>query len=245
MTAIWAHRGACAYAPENTLPALELAIQLGADGLEIDVQRTADGHLVVIHDATINRTSNGVGRVVDLTLEELRRCDFTNGFAGRRNIKIPTLRDVLDLIHGTNVTLNIELKNDVQPYPGMEDEVVRAVQEMGTTDQVVYSSFNHFSLANLRGKVAREAIAVLLTDGIYDPWYYAQWFGAGALHPHFHALQHPDYVWLAHERGIKVNVWTVNKDEDAVRLRDLGVDAIFTDFPDRVGDAVRLPGYFA
>ncbi len=86
VTAIWAHRGACAYAPENTVPAFEVAVQMKADGVEIDVQRSADGQIVVIHDETINRTSNGVGRVVELTLEELRRCDFTNGFAGRRKI---------------------------------------------------------------------------------------------------------------------------------------------------------------
>lgn len=241
VTAIWAHRGACAYAPENTIPAFELTLKMGVDGVEIDVQRTADGQLVVIHDETINRTSNGVGRVVDLTLEELRRCDFTNGFAGRRNVKIPTLHDALDVFRGTDITVNVELKNNIEMYPGMEHEVVHAVNEMGMGGQVLYSSFNHFSLANLRGSVARENIALLLTDGIYDPWAYADWFGAGALNPDYRALQQPSYVWLAHERGIKINAWTVNKDEDAIRLRDLGVDSIMTDFPDRVGEALHGP----
>ena len=156
VTAIWAHRGACAYAPENTVPAFEVAVQMKADGVEIDVQRSADGQIVVIHDETINRTSNGVGRVVELTLEELRRCDFTNGFAGRRNVKIPTLRDALDVFRPTSMTVTIELKNSVELYPGMEDQVLRIVQEMGMEDQVVYSSFNHFSLANLRGRVAKD-----------------------------------------------------------------------------------------
>lgn len=243
VTAIWAHRGACAYAPENTVPAFEVAVQMKADGVEIDVQRSADGHIVVIHDETINRTSNGVGRVVELTLEELRRCDFTNGFAGRRNVKIPTLRDALDVFRPTSMTVNIELKNSVELYPGMEDEVLRIVQEMGMEDQVVYSSFNHFSLANLRGRVAKDNIALLISDGLYDPWLYADWFGAGAINPAYQALQQPNYVWLAHEKGIKVNPWTVNRDEDAIRLKNLGVDAIITDFPDRVGEAVRHPEY--
>ncbi|NHB85223.1 hypothetical protein G7085_12910 [Tessaracoccus sp. HDW20] len=118
VTEIWAHRGACAYAPENTLPAFELAVQMRADGVELDVQRTADGQLVTIHDETINRTSNGVGRVVDLTMEDLRRCDFTNGFAGRRGVKIPTLHEALDVFRNTSMTVNVELKNNLELYPG-------------------------------------------------------------------------------------------------------------------------------
>ncbi|SHJ44487.1 glycerophosphoryl diester phosphodiesterase [Tessaracoccus bendigoensis DSM 12906] len=243
MTAIWAHRGACAYAPENTIPAFQLAIDMAADGVELDVQRTADGHLVIIHDETINRTSNGVGKVVDLTLEELRRCDFTNGFVGRRNLKIPTLNEALELFRPTNLTVNIELKNSVELYPGMELEVVKAVSAMGMDDQVLYSSFNHFSLAELRGLVAPENLALLLTDGLLDPWSYANWFGAGAINPDYRTLQQPGFVWLAHEAGIKVNTWIVNKDEDAQRLAESGVDAIITNFPDRVGDAVRRPGF--
>ncbi|WP_305781680.1 glycerophosphodiester phosphodiesterase family protein, partial [Brucella sp. CMUL 018] len=129
MTAIWAHRGASAYAPENTLPAFEMALQMGADGVELDVQRSADGQVVVIHDETLNRTSNGVGKVVDQSFEQLRQCDFSNRFAGRRNVKIPTLREVLDLFRGTGKTVNIELKNTVVLYPGLEDDVLRIVQD--------------------------------------------------------------------------------------------------------------------
>ena len=243
MTEIWAHRGACAYAPENTMPAFELALKYGADGIELDVQRTADGQIVVIHDETINRTSNGFGKVVDHTLEELRACDFNNGFAGRRNVKIPTLREVLELCQSSNVTVNVELKNTIELYPGMEDDVLRIVQDARMTDRVIYSSFNHSSLANLRGRVAPEHIGLLLSDGIYDPWRYASWFGAGAVHPHQQALLQPHYVWLCHEAGVKVNAWTVNKDDAARRLAELGVDALITDVPDRIAEAVRAPRY--
>ncbi|CAL8974644.1 Glycerophosphodiester phosphodiesterase [Tessaracoccus sp. O5.2] len=243
VTAIWAHRGASAYAPENTLPAFEMALQMGADGVELDVQRSADGQVVVIHDETLNRTSNGVGKVVDQSFEQLRQCDFSNRFAGRRNVKIPTLREVLDLFRGTGKTVNIELKNTVVLYPGLEDDVLRIVQDAGMLDQVIISSFNHFSLANLRGRVAPDRLGVLLSDGIYDPWKYAASFGAGAIHPHYLALQQPNFVWLCHEAGIKIHAWTVNKDEDALWLAGLGVDAIITNFPDRVGEALRGPGY--
>ena len=241
MTAIWAHRGASAYAPENTIPAFEQAIEMGADGVEFDVQRTSDGQLVVIHDETINRTSNGFGRVVDLTLEQLRLCNFSNGFVGHRKVQIPTLREALDLLGPTGVRINIELKNSVELYPGMESEALDIVQEAGLLDRVLFSSFNHFSLANLRDAVPAENLALLYSDGLYDPWKYAHLFGARYLHPHFYALQQPNYMWLCHEAGIGVNVWTVDKNEDIRALAALGVDAIFTNLPDGARRALERP----
>lgn len=241
MTAIWAHRGASAYAPENTILAFQQAIQFGADGVELDVQRTRDGKLVTIHDETVNRTSNGFGKVADLTLDELRHLDFAHGFAGRRNVRIPTLGDVLDLLQSTNLTINIELKNNIELYPGLEDDVLQAVNGKGMLDRVIISSFNHFSLANLRGKVSPEHIGLLLSDGIYQPWNYAKWLGAGNIHPHYSSLQTPDFVWLCHEVGIKVHTWTVNDDDIAIRLAELGVDAIITNLPDRLARAVHGP----
>ncbi|OMG52750.1 hypothetical protein BJN44_12650 [Tessaracoccus sp. ZS01] len=239
VTAIWAHRGASAYAPENTMPAFELALKMGADGLELDVQRTADGQLVVVHDEAINRTSNGFGKVVDQTLEELHGADFSHGFPGRRNTKIPLLRDVLDLVKGTDAMVNVELKNTVELYPGIEDDVLTAVTDAGMLDQTLFSSFNHRGLANLRGRVSPDHLGLLFSDGLYEPWEYAAWFGAGAVHPHYLALRNPDFVWLCHERGIKVHAWTVNNDEDALWLKNMGVDAIITNFPDRLGETVR------
>lgn len=233
MTQIWAHRGASAYAPENTLPAFTLALEQGADGIELDVQRTADGALVVIHDETIDRTSNGFGRVADLALEDLRRMDFSNGFIGHRNVRIPTLLEVLDLIRTSGATLNVELKNSVVPYPGMELEAAAMVAQSGMGDRVVFSSFNHASLARLRGVVPPAQIGLLYSDGLYNPWQYAHWMGAGALHPNWSSLWQPDYVWLAHEAGIKVNVWTVDEEKDVARALEVGVDALVTNFPDR------------
>lgn len=241
VTAIWGHRGASAYAPENTLASFQQAIQLGVDGVELDVQRTADGHIVAIHDESVNRTSNGFGRVVDMTLDELRHLDFAHGFAGRRNVKIPTLQEVLELFRETTLTVNIELKNTIVLYPGMEDDVVRIVNEFGMLDRVIISSFNHYSLANLRGKIPPQHVGALTSDGLFEPWRYVSWLGAGAIHPHFAALQQPDYVWLCHEAGIKVHTWTVNKDEDAIALAAKGVDAIITNLPDRVARAVHGP----
>lgn len=237
---IWAHRGASAYAPENTLPAFQLALDQGAQGLELDVQRTADGVLVVVHDETIDRTSNGFGRVVDLTVDELRRCDFSNGFIGHRNVRIPTLMEVLDLVAPTDASLNVELKNSVEPYPGMELEAAAMVANAGLTDRVLFSSFNHLTLANLRGVVSPSHIGVLYSDGLYNPWQYARWLGAGAIHPDWQALRQPDYVWLAHEAGVKVNVWTVNEEEDMAHAIEIGVDAFVTNFPDRARHVAQM-----
>lgn len=149
MTKIWAHRGACADAPENTLPAFQLAFDQGADGVELDVQRTRDGVLVICHDETIDRTSDGSGAISELTFDQLRRLDFSNGRNGYARVPIPTLAEVLDLVRGTDKVVDIELKNSVVRYPGMEEQVDALVAGFGLTDQVWYSSFNHLSLLHL------------------------------------------------------------------------------------------------
>ena len=241
MTAIWAHRGASAYAPENTIPALKLALEQGADGVEFDVQRTADGELVVIHDEAINRTSNGIGRVVDLTLEQLRRCNFSNGFVGYRNVQIPTVREALELLAPTGVAINIELKNTIEPYPGIEFDAWRLVEEFGVQDRVVISSFNHFGLANLRESVEPRNLGLLYAEGLFDPWEYALWFGAGALHPHRLVLRQPHFMWLCHEAGIRAHVWTVDEPGEIKHLASLGVDAVITNFPDRAKEVLAEP----
>lgn len=234
MTGVWAHRGASAYAPENTLPAFELAVEQGADGIEFDVQRSADGQLVVIHDEAINRTSTGFGKVVDLPMEALRRCDYANGFVGFRNVRIPTLREVLELLAPTSVTINIELKNSIETYPDMEHQALAEVHDAGVLDRVIFSSFNHGSLANLRESVGPQNLGLLFSDGLYKPWRYAAEFGAGAIHSPLRVLkQQPDLVWLAHEAGIKVHVWTANDPQDLDECINRGVDALITNMPDR------------
>lgn len=234
MTAIWAHRGASAYAPENTVPAIEMAIGQGIDGVEFDVQRSADGHVVLIHDDNISRTSNGFGRVADLTLEQMRHCNFSNGFVGFRKVNIPTLEEALEVLKPTNLTINVELKNSIELYPGLENDVYRIVKDADLLDQVIFSSFNHFSLANLRGRVGPEQLGLLITDGIYDPWRYAAQFGAGWIHPHKQLLRHPNFMWLCHEAGVKASVWTVDDPSEFHQLESQGVDAVVTNSPDQM-----------
>ena len=112
-TMIWAHRGASAYAPENSMEAFKMAHEIGADGIELDVHLTKDGHLVVAHDETIDRCSNGSGLIIDKTLSELLSFDFSNNKENFSDIRIPTLEQVLDFIKQTNMVLNIEIKNGI------------------------------------------------------------------------------------------------------------------------------------
>lgn len=231
MTQYWAHRGASAHAPENTLPAFEKAIAMGADGVEFDVQRTADGQLVVIHDETIDRTSTGMGPVVDIKYERLQHHDFSNRMVGFDGVKLPLLGEVLEVLKPTDLRINIELKTSIELYLGIEDEALALVEDMGMGEQVIWSSFNHNTMASLRGRVPKESIALLMADALYEPWAYASAFGAGALHPGLHLLRQPGFVDASHEAGLKVHVWTVDDPDLADLAEQMGVDAIITNDP--------------
>ena len=123
-TKVWAHRGASGYAPENTLDAFRKAVEMGADGIELDVQMTKDGELVVIHDETIDRVSNGKGWVKDYTYEELKKFNFNKTHLEYTKEEIPTLEQVYLLIKPTNLTINVEIKTGIVFYPGIEGRVL-------------------------------------------------------------------------------------------------------------------------
>ncbi|SCQ73315.1 Glycerophosphoryl diester phosphodiesterase family protein [Propionibacterium freudenreichii] len=231
MTAVWAHRGASAAAPENTLPAFQAAATLGADGVELDVQRTRDGQLVVCHEETIDRTSNGVGNLADYTLSQLKEFDFSAGHPEFTNVAIPTLAEVFDVLGPTGLMINIELKNSVVPYEGMEAQVLALVHAAGWDDKVFYSSFNHRSMRRL---AERDYPVGLLYDSVlWRAAKYAAELGASALHPSGRAVRvNPGVVRAAHKRGLSVNVWTIDKPAQIQALLDLEVDAIITNVPD-------------
>jgi glycerophosphoryl diester phosphodiesterase len=231
MTQIWAHRGARAEAPENTLPAFELALAQGADGVEFDVQLTADGNVVVIHDETVGRTTDGTGPVVGFTLAELQGLDAAAGFPGYAGVQIPTLADTLALLAPTGLTLNIELKNSEEDYPGLEEKVLAAVAAHRIADRVVLSSFNHYSLKKLQGLGAASQLGMLYTDPLYKPWRYAAKLGVGAIHPPARFVLGAGWVRRAHAAGLAVRPWVVNSERRLARMFSWGVDAVFTDVP--------------
>jgi glycerophosphoryl diester phosphodiesterase len=237
MTLIWAHRGARADAPENTLPAFELAVEQGADGVEFDVQLTADGTVVVLHDETVDRTTDGRGPVAGMRLDDLRTLDASGGRAGFAGARVPTLAETLDLLVPAGLRLNIELKNSEEAYPGLEEQVLAAVADRGIAERVVLSSFNHYSLRKLQKLDAPVELAMLYTDPLYKPWRYALKLGVAALHPPVRYLIGPGYVRRAHAAGLAVRPWVVNSTRGLARMFAWDVDGVFTDVP---GVAVRI-----
>ncbi len=232
-TKVWAHRGASAYAPENTIAAFRMAVEMGADGVELDVHESADGKLMVIHDETVDRTSNGSGRVVDMTCQELKQLDFSNGFDKYAGARIPTLREVFGLLKNTNITINIEIKCDVVVYWGIWDKLLQLEQEMGMQGRILYSSFNHYVLMELRKSAPDAKIGLLYSNAMVDAWLYAQHLGAQALHPHYQvALQCPGYIEGCREAGVAINAWTVNDPEAMRKLAHENIGAIITNTPD-------------
>lgn len=231
---IFAHRGASADAPENTMAAFQLALAQGADGIELDVQMSADGQLVIMHDEMLERTTNGQGLVFQHTYAQLQNLDAAAHFeGGYEQQTIPLLTDVLDLLSPTQLELNIELKNGIVPYTGMEEAVIHLIRQYGMEHRTVISSFNHYSIVHL-SKIAPDVeTAVLYMEGIYEPWNYALPLGAKALHPYFYAAV-PEIVIGAQNAGMKIRPFTVDEESDLKKMIAMGVDAVITNYPLRM-----------
>ncbi len=204
---IWAHRGCSQRYPENTLLAFEKAIALdGLTGIELDIQLTKDGQLVVIHDERVDRTTEGIGFVRDYTLSELKKLHIYADVHPCQ--QIPTMEEVLDLLEPrlkSGMKLNIELKNSVYPYPGMEEKIVEMVSKRGLESQIVYSSFYAKSLERLAELKTQSEIAILdvkVSDCLFK---LKGGCGAASLHPFWKGMDIPkeklqDYAvraWLS------------------------------------------------
>ncbi len=238
---VFAHRGAKAVAPENTIPAFLKAAELGADGVELDVQFSADGALVVIHNPTLEQTTNGHGRVTSHTLEELKELDagswFGPEFAGTR---LCTLDEALEAI-GSRLLVNIEMKSFTMGNDGMAEQVAEVVRRRDLYDQVIVSSFNPFTLRRLKKVEPRIETGLLVAPDL--PIYLSRawlrpWARPDALHPE-HVMVDEAYMRRARRQGYAVNVWTVNEPDDMRRMIALGVNAIITDYPDRLLGLLR------
>ena len=233
---ILAHRGASADRPENTLEAFRLAMRHCADGFELDVHLTQDGHVVVAHDEALERVSNGNGLIADHKLEDLKKLTFSKQYPSQPSCEIPTLAEVYALVADTKYTINVELKNTMLPYLELPQKLIDLELEYAMTGRVIYSSFNHYPLRTIQqlaAKAEREAqIGLLYESNLLDPWLYAKNVGASAIHPHYKILKaYPEIVESCREHGIKVNTWTVDELADMEFLFKLNVDAIITGKP--------------
>lgn len=231
-TKVWAHRGASAYAPENTLEAFLLAAEQGADGVELDVQLTKDGEMVVVHDEEIDRVSDGSGFVKDYTLAELKILNFNKTHPEYQDVKIPTLREVYEALKPTGMTINVELKTGIFWYKDLEKKVLELTKEMGMEDRVIYSSFNHYSIQQMKKIVPEAETAYLYSDVILNVAEYAKNTKVDGLHPAVYHVKMADFLKEYLDSNLNVRVWTVNEKADMKWLIDAGVTAIITNYPD-------------
>lgn len=250
-----AHRGGRGISPEHTILAYKKALQVGADVLELDVHSTKDGEIVIIHDPTVDRTTDGKGKVNELTLSEIKRLDAGYRFAIKRGDKeeypfrekgltIPTLREVFNQF--PNQRINIEIK---QFEPQIEDALFRIIKEMGMTDNVLVVSESHEAIKRFR-KISKGAIATgasvsevrrfvifmrLRIMPLYMP--FADVFQIPEYHGNYHLLTE-EFIEKAHKKNIKIHVWTINEKKDMERFIELDVDGIMTDYPDLLGEVI-------
>lgn len=231
---IYAHRGSSGTHPENTLAAFRHAASLPIHGVEFDVHLSKDGELVIIHDEKINRTSNGKGFVKDLTLAELREYDFGSWFSKEfKGEKIPHLAEVLEIFSNTTHHINIELKTDVISYDGIVKEVLQLVDSMALQSRVVISSFNHDTLREAKKLAPHIETATLSMKEFANPFDYVHAIPADALHISLRTARRPSTEKVVNQ-GVPVRVFTVNKVKYIELLRKIGVQAIFTDFPEKM-----------
>jgi len=230
---VFAHRGASAYAPENTLAAFELALEQGAHAVELDAKLSADGEVVVIHDPTIGRTTNGRGRVADMTMAALRELDAGSSFSEKfRNEKIPTLAEVFETI-GNRMFINVELTNYNTRCDGLADKVCTLVKRFGLEKNVLFSSFLPANLTRTKNLLPKSPCGLLALKGWLGWWSRSFGFNFGeyqALHPNLSDAT-AQQVARVHRLKRRIHVWTVNAAEDMYRLFSWGVDGIFTDDP--------------
>ncbi|WP_163102649.1 glycerophosphodiester phosphodiesterase [Peribacillus alkalitolerans] len=235
-TMVFAHRGSAGTHPENTMLSFREAERVGADGIELDIQLTKDNQIVVIHDETIDRTTNGKGFVKDYTVMKLKQFNASFSFTSKwGESSIPTLEEVLQWMQGNRLRLIIELKNTRFLYPGMEEKAITMVRKYSMQDRVILTSFNHYSLVYCTQLSPDIETAPLYRDGLFMPWIYAQSIRAGSIHPSIKVA--PDnIIKMAMDAGIKVRPYTINDANQMKALFDIGCSGIITDYPKKAID---------
>ena len=237
MSRCYAHRGFSGKYPENTMLAFEKAIEAGAEGIEFDVQLSKDGVPVIIHDETLDRTTSAAGLVCKHTYEQLKQVDAsgiyhnTYGFQG-----IPSVEEYFEMVHDRkDFITNLELKTSIFEYPGIEQKVLDLIDRFHMRDQVIISSFNHFTVQRMQALASDIATAFLAETWIIGMGDYSKKHGNAFAHPIFTSLLPTvtqGYVEELTASGIGINVWTVNQAEHMTAMLELDVDGIITNYPD-------------
>lgn len=247
------HRGANRYAPQNTMPAFKKSIELGVDGFETDVHLTKDGELVICHNYTIDETSDGNGKISDMTLSQLEKFDFGSYFSPRyKGEKMPTVDEFLAFIKTTDISvLNIEIKSPEDAETAIVSETIRLAKEHGVFDRLLISSFDPKLLVEAKAIDSNCKTGFLysvnrkityqnkLLSNYVD---FAKSIGADALHPQYLFVDEK-YVEAAHAAGIMVNPWTVNSLRAIEKMIKCDVDGIITDLPDVTNGLIEKHTY--
>lgn len=223
---IFAHRGFRTKYPENTLLGFEKALETGCYGIELDVQMSHDEHLVIIHDETVDRTTNGTGAIKDMSLSQIQALDAGDGQ------HIPTLDEYLSLVQNVDLVTNIELKNNVVDYPQLEEKVLQQIRARHMETKILFSSFNHNAVIKMKA-LAPNVPCGFLCGEMVDVTAMAALMaehGVEFLHPRLSVLNETLMDELV-QRNIPIHVWTVNEDDDLRRMEAYGVQGLFTDDP--------------
>jgi len=232
MSKVFAHRGWSGKYPENTMLAFQKAVELGVDGIELDVHLSKDGELVIIHDETVDRTCNGKGFVKDMTVAELKALDASAGFMGvYGKTEIPMLREYMELVKDLPLVTNIELKTNIYDYEGLPEKVYEMIKEYGVQDRVILSSFNHYTVMKMKSIAPELKYGFLAESWMLDTGEYCNNHGIPCYHP-LRGNCVPECVKDMKDHGLEINTFTVNLEEEVRRFYELGIDGIIGNHPD-------------
>ena len=232
-----AHRGASGIYPENSMLAFKKAIEMGCGGLEVDVQLSSDGEVVIFHDKKLQRVTNGEGLVCEHSYAELKKLEITNNNQANQYPKqqIVTLKELLQMLQENEIFLNIELKNIYIDYPGLEEKVYELLKEYEMIERVVISSFNHYSLQRFAQISEEVDLGIIYLANLIDPIAYAESldFKLRSFHPLYSTLDEKR-VEKMKKAGYDIFTYTVNDKIDIKEVSNLDVDGIISDYPDRL-----------
>lgn len=230
---IIAHRGDSGHYPENTMPAFESAAKKDCDEIELDIQCTKDGTLVVIHDETIDRVTDGTGRVIDYTYEELAQFNAAAAWKGKfGTYRIPAFEEYCKWAAGQSLTTNIELKTGVYYYEDIEEKAIELIHKYGLEKKAMFSSFNHVSLLKIKELMPEMPCGALVSEtGLGNAGYYCGKYGFEYYHPGYNGLT-GEIVENCKKHQIGINVWTVNDFDKVLESERMGCRGVITNYPE-------------